>query len=298
MSARLAAAPAATPSSAARGVGCILASALLFSTAGLFTGLVAADPWTILVWRGVCGGLFLAGCVAWQGGLRALHPWRWLSRPALAAAGCSTLGTLLYIHALRLSSVAEVTLLFATAPFLAAAFAWAWHGEKPARATLLASLLALAGVALMTGAAPGSGHLLGNLLALGMTALIAAMMVIIRRHRALPMLPAACLSAFASALLALPLARPFAVTGAEAGWLALFGAGQFGLGLLLLTQGSRLLPGARAALLGNAELPLAPLWVWLAFGSLPPAGAWAGGLVVVLALAIDLLAARQAAAPR
>nr|WP_256476611.1 DMT family transporter [Siccirubricoccus soli] len=280
----------ASPAAAGLGPACILASALLFSTAGVFTGLVTADPWTILVWRGAFAGLVLAAGTAWRGGWGALRPRRWLSRPALAVAACSTLGTLLFIHALRLTTVAEVTLLYATAPFLAAAFAWAWHGERPARSTLLASLLALAGVAVMTGAAPGRDGLAGNLLALGMTASIAAMMVIIRRHRTLPMLPAAALSAFASALLALPLARPLAVTGTEAAWLALFGAGQFGLGLLLLTEGSRLLPGARAALLGNAELPLAPLWVWLAFGSLPPPGTWLGGAVVALALAIDLKA--------
>jgi drug/metabolite transporter (DMT)-like permease len=142
------------------------------------------------------------------------------------------------------------------------------------------------------GVSPAAGHLAGNLLALGMTILIATMMVVIRRHRDRPMLPASSLSALACVVLAWPFARPFAVTGADLGWLALFGTMQFGLGLLLLTLGSRLLPGARTALLNNIELPLAPLWVWLVFGQQPTAASWIGGSVVALALAIDLLAGR------
>ncbi|MDB5401822.1 MAG: putative rane protein of unknown function, partial [Rhodopila sp.] len=73
------------------------------------------------------------------------------------------------------------------------------HGCGPAnaRATLVASGLALSGVVVMFGAALTIGHLLGDLLALAMTVLMALMMVIIRRYRHVSMLPAACVSAFA-----------------------------------------------------------------------------------------------------
>ncbi|MDB5378416.1 MAG: eamA-like transporter family protein [Rubritepida sp.] len=71
---------------------------------------------------------------------------------------------------------------------------------------------------------------------------------------------------------------------------------QFGLGLLLFTLGSRLLAGARVALLGNLELPLAPLWMGLTFGQQPSAASWVGGGVVALALALDPIAGRRAAA--
>src|SRR5262245_4250723 len=46
-----------------RGVLLILGSATAFATAGFFTRLVAADAWSILFWRGVFGGLFIAGFV-------------------------------------------------------------------------------------------------------------------------------------------------------------------------------------------------------------------------------------------
>ena len=55
------------------------------------------------------------------------------------------------------------------------------------------------------------GHLVGDLLAFGMTVCMAVMMLIIRRHDATPMLPAACLSALLCPLLVWPFATPFEV---------------------------------------------------------------------------------------
>jgi drug/metabolite transporter (DMT)-like permease len=142
----------------------------------------------------------------------------------------------------------------------------------------------------MFGAALSVGNALGDLLALLMTVLIALMMVVIRRNRQVSMLPAACLSAFACALIVLPLAHPANVTMQDLGLLGLFGTMQFGLGLLLLTIGSRLISATRASLLANLELPFAPLWVWLAFGEVPSNLTWIGGSIVFAALLLDLAA--------
>lgn len=281
-----------------RGSALIAASALTFSTAGLFTGLIQADAWTILFWRCLLGGLFIGGYILWRQGAAGLQAFRAIGRPGLMAAACSTLGTICFVHALRLTTVADVTIIYATAPFIAAGLAWLWLRQGESRATLGASLLALLGVAVMTGPALARGHFTGNLLALAMTALIATMMVIIRRHRSISMLPAACLSAFACALLVWPFASPAGVTGWDMIWLTLFGTIQFGLGLLLLTLGSRLMSAARAALIGNLELPLAPLWVWLAFGAVPAPATWLGGAIVMAALLLDMIAGRRCPSER
>lgn len=266
----------------------IIASAAAFSTAGLFTRLLPTDAWTMLFWRGLFGGLLIAAVIAWQEGRQVSRAFRAIGRAGLLAAACSTLGTICFILALRDTSVAEVTIIFATAPFLAAAMAWAWGAERPRLVTLIAIALALLGVVVMVGAGRGGGGTLGRLLAFGMTALMALMMVVIRRNRQVSMLPAACLSAFACAALVLPLANPAAVTSGELALLFAFGTTQFGLGLLLLTIGSRRIPATRASLLGNLELPFAPLWVWLAFGEAPSIAATIGGAIVAAAIALDL----------
>jgi drug/metabolite transporter (DMT)-like permease len=70
-------------------------------------------------------------------------------------------------------------------------------------------------------------------------------------------------------------------------WLALFGAGQIGLGLILLTIGARLIPAAQVALISLLEVVLGPLWVWLADGERPRAGTLIGGAVVVAAVILQ-----------
>lgn len=156
----------------------IATSAAAFSTAGLFTGLIAADVWTILFWRGVFGGLFIGAYIAWRHRAATVGAFRSIGRPGLVAAACSTVATICFVHALRRTTVADVTIIYATAPLVAAAVTWLWTRERENRITLGASVLALLGVLVMFRGALTAGHLVGNLLALAMTVLIATMMVI------------------------------------------------------------------------------------------------------------------------
>ena len=157
----------------------------------------------------------------------------------------------------------------------------------------MASTVALLGVVVTVVPALGSGRLLGDALALLMTLLISAMMVVIRHHRDICMLPAASLSAFLCSLLVWPLAEPASATGWNFFYLVLFGTTQFGLGLLLLTIGTRLVSATRSALIGALETPLAPAIVWLALGEVPPLMTCVGGAIVLAAVVGDLLFTRE-----
>ena len=209
----------------------ITASAAAFSLAGFFTRLIALDAWTLLFWRGVYGGLFIAGDIVWVHGRETVAVIRGIGRAGLLVAACSTLATVCFINALTRTSVADVMVINATTPFFAAAIAWLGTGERESRVTLIASVAALLGVVLTFDGALPAGRLFGNLLALVMTILISAMMVIIRARRDTQMLPASCLSAFALAVLVAPLANPGAGFGPNFIYLVLFGIAQFGLGL-------------------------------------------------------------------
>jgi drug/metabolite transporter (DMT)-like permease len=122
-----------------------------------------------------------------------------------------------------------------------------------------------------------------------MALLLSAMMVVIRHHQRVSMLPAASLSAFLSAIAVLPLAHPATAFGPHFIWFVLFGTMQFGLGLLLLTLGARLISAARSALISALEVPLACIWVWLAFSEVPSTASFAGGAIVMAAVVADLI---------
>ncbi len=263
----------------------VVAAAAVFSTSGLFTRLIAADAWTTIFWRGAFSGLAVAGYLVWRhraaGAAAALAA---VGRPGCLVAACLAVGMVSFIAALRTTSVANVAIIYATAPLLTAAVAWLWSGERAQAGTLAASLVAGAGVVAMVGGAPGPGDLRGGLFALAMTLALAVAMVALRRHREVPMVPVTCLAAGLTALAAWPAASPLSVGAADLGWLVLFGAGQMSLGFVLLTVGSQLVRPAENALVGALDAPLAPLWVWVAFGEVPAPATLAGGAVVLAAV--------------
>jgi drug/metabolite transporter (DMT)-like permease len=136
----------------------------------------------------------------------------------------------------------------------------------------------------MVGGSVQLGNWLGDMFALAMTLSLSLMMVVIRRHKDRPMTAVAGLSPLLTTLLVWPLAAPGGVGPVDLGNLALFGILQNGLGLLLLTWGTRFLPAAQGALIGALDAPLAPIWVWLAFDEIPPTLTLIGGAVVMLAV--------------
>ena len=274
------------------GVMLVTASTVAYSTAGYFTRLIELDPWTILFWRGLYAGLTILAFIGWQRRgqtLDAFAEFRW---PHMAVALCSALATIALINALRLTSVADVLVISATAPFMTAAIAWVWIGERTRAVTLIASAAALCGVIITISGARASGVITGDLLAIIMAFFLSVMMVIIRKHRDISMLPATCLSAFLCSALVLPFAAPSSAQGASMILLMLFGATQFGLGLLLLTLGTPLISATRTALIRTIDVPLSRLWVWLAVGEVPPAAACTGGAIIMVAVVSDNLAKR------
>jgi drug/metabolite transporter (DMT)-like permease len=131
------------------------------------------------------------------------------------------------------------------------------------------------GVSIMVNGAVAVGHLIGDLLAFGMTSLMAVMMLIIRRQHKTPMLPAACLSALLCPLVVWPFAASLEIGKTDLVKLFLFGTTQFGLGLVFLVVGGRLVS---VTLINKLELPLAVAWVWVCLSETPASASLIGGL--------------------
>lgn len=210
---------------------------------------------------------------------------RAIRRPGIAAALCSTTATIFYINALRHTSVADVAVLFATAPFITAALGCVWLGVREPWTTIAASFVTVLGVAIMMGGAITEGHLFGDILGFGMALCMAMMMLIIRQYHETPMLPAACISALLCPLLVWPFASPLDIGTIDLLKLFLFGTTQFGLGLILLMIGGQLVSATENALINTLETPLAVSWVWVCFSEVPSNTSLMGGIVVMAAVA-------------
>jgi drug/metabolite transporter (DMT)-like permease len=290
-----------TASQRRTGIALVIAAAVAWSTAPFFTRLLPFDSWTILFWRGLFGGGLIAAVLVLTQGRSGLRDLAMMGKSGWLVASLSTLGMVCFIPALQLTSVSNVAVIIATGPFVAAALAWMWLREAARWRTLLASLVALCGVAIIVSDAQASSDIFGIGLACLMTLAIAAMTVAVRRHKNTPMVAAAALSNVLGSLVSIPFAQSItAVTGADVFIFAMFGFFQVALGLTLFFLGSRLLPSGQASLIATLETPLMPFWVWLAFQEIPARRALVGGALVIGAVMADVIGdarARRQGAP-
>jgi drug/metabolite transporter (DMT)-like permease len=291
----------ATPDLAAdRTLGIILvsSSAAVFGLTGVLTKSIHADPLTIICWRGFVGSILVALYVLWRrhrsGGRKSLRlGWRgWL----LAVEGA--LASIAFISAFKFTFVANVAIIYATAPFVTALLAFVLVGERVRLQTLAAAAVSLCGVAIMVWSGFGSGHLFGDGLALLMTIGSALYMIMVRAFRDTPVVWAGAVSAFLLFVLGWFVTDPLAVSFRDAVLLVTFGA-SFALSSILWTEGARLIPAAESGLLGSAEVPFAILFAYLFLGEIAPAASLVGGAIVLAAVFVhagrDWLVARQSA---
>lgn len=285
-----------TASARSRRVGILLvvASTFAWSTAGLFMRLLAVDVWSILFWRSIFAALFIGIAALWCFREKSLRD-TWLLDPlSILATVCSTVGMIAFIPALSMTTVANVAIIYATLPFVASALAWLWLGETPSARILLFAAVAVGGAIGAVGwPSIATSHDIGNILAFAMTLAMAAMTILIRGCHTLPLLSMSCLSNVLCALVIWPFASSLAITPESFSLLALFGLVQMAFGLTLFAAGARLIPAAETALISTIELPLGPLWVWLAFAETPSLRIIVGGMIVMTAVFCYLISERR-----
>ncbi len=273
------------------GVALLVLSAVTFSSAGIFTKAVAADAWSVIFWRGLSGALFSLLFLALRGKIR--DELARFAFPAVLATLIGASGTAAFLPAFKLTSVANVSLIWATAPLLAALLAWIAIRERPSKRVMLCSVLALLGVAITVSGSQGSANLLGDALAFWMTLMMAGMMVLYRVWPDTPTVLPAALSSFVLLGPALWISDPLAVSGFEIGVLIVFGL-IFAIASITLAEGARRVPSAQAALISLLETPLAPFWALLILAEAPSVQAIAGGAIIMTAILTSQSKARKA----
>jgi drug/metabolite transporter (DMT)-like permease len=263
------------------GILLVLLATVAWSAGGLFTRLLPFDLWTIVAWRGVFGTLFIGTYVLWRYGRDTLGTIRRMGRMGAFITLCSTAAITLFVPAFQRTSVANAFTIYAALPFIAAGISWFWLRERPTARTLLASAVAMAGIAVMLGPS-AEGPRLGDLLAILATTATALLTVSIRKSRHIEMVPVACLANILSVLVAAPLAAHlFDLTPRDYLVAAGFGLVPMTMGLMLYVIGSALIPAALATLINTMEAPFGAFWAWIGIGEVPATTTFIGGAIVL-----------------
>ena len=265
----------------------MIVSGLGFGATGAISRSIDADAWQMASWRGLIGGtgalvyVWLRGRVG--GSQTRLRLGATLGPQGLLLLVPAALSMILYIDALQRTEVANVTVIAATIPFLAAGLAWLILRERLRRSTVVAAVAALAGVTLTVAGNLGPGDLDGNLRAVVLALTLALLIVLIRRFEGADAVLALGSAGVLLFVVALIVSDPLGVAADQMPLIVFFGL-VFAVSLVLWTEGVRLIPAAEAGLLASSETPFSILLAWIVLSEAPPLATVAGGLLVMGAI--------------
>lgn len=278
-----------------RGIAFVFAAMVAWSLTGFFTRSVSTDLWTTMAYRSFFGGLVLTALLVQRERGRWLAAFRAMDRHAVLLGVMQFVCAMTTIASLFHTTVANNTVIYATAPFWTAGLGRLMLGEPIHRRTVVAALVSMVGVVVIVRASLGEARILGDLLAFAMTISFAITIVLMRMRPTTAILPPSILNAGLNCAVALPFASLGSASAHDIGVLAVFGFTNYGLAFLLFLAGSRLIPAAQVALITTLDIAVAPMIVWATHGEAPGNAGLLGGAIVFAAVVGHIVAGQIAA---
>lgn len=267
------------------GVTLVILGGFFLSTSGiLLRNIETASGWQILFYRGLTFSLtlFLLLLLRYRTGIGTAF--RAIGKPGLWAALVLGLGSICYIFAILLTTVANAVFIIGAAPLATAFVAWLVLGERTSRFGVTAMLLSLVGIGLMFADGLLEGRWAGNVAALGVVASFVVFLLIVRGKRKTDMLPATCLGGIVMAGVAAMFIESFVISNHDLVIAIIMGCLQFGIGFWCFTVASRYIMASEVALFSLTESILGPIWVWIGVGEKPSWLTLAGSAVVLVSV--------------
>ena len=287
-----------------RGLMAVLAGGFALSFTGpIFRMLEEAGAWQILFYRtsSLTVGVLLVVAFRSRGDL--VPAFRAIGRPGLLAGAIMGFGFPFFTMALVHTTVADALFLISTAPLFAALIGWLVLRETVRAATWIASLVALAGVAVMFGDGFAGGGFLGKAMAIGAATALASYTVCVRTRPLVDMSPALVIAGLIASVLAAT-ADNLGVSLHDLLLCLFMGGVLASFGFVMYTYGPKYVPAAEVMLLSLSEVVLGPVWAVLIVGEIPSYYTIAGGVIVLAAVVLFSLLSlrrvrgrREAAAP-
>lgn len=290
----------ATATRPTQGLILVAGSAVLWSFGGTIERFIGVDDRaTIIFWRSFFAAIFLLVFLIWRDGLRgAMQRITGMGLPGVLVTLCFAIASSAFVVALAYTTVANILLVQAGVPLIAALLGWLLFAERVSLATWIAIACVIIGIAIMVSESfTGEVSPVGDMFSILIAVAFAIATVTTRHAPHIGMTPAVLAGTVIACIGSSFFVSKFAVSSHDLGWLFLFGAINLGLGLAMFSIGARMIPAAFAALVGTLEPILGPIWVWLIHGEVASSLTLLGGGIVFASLfiytLIDWLRSRQ-----
>ncbi|KQS80855.1 hypothetical protein ASG25_04815 [Rhizobium sp. Leaf384] len=266
------------------GIYLVIASAVLWSTAGLFVRMADMDVWSLVAWRSAFSVITLGAFMLVRTTTVRPRPAKTFGLPGVVACLVSAVTAISYIVSLQWTTVANVMTVYAALPFVATGIAFVWLRDQVTCRFVIAGCAAFIGVAISVGAAVSATDILGVLAALVMTVGCATQIVITKRFPSMDSTMMTVYAALVCLCVSLPLMQVSLPSPTQLFACAFYGVLTTGVGYILLLLGSRRIGSGEAGLLSMLDVVLGPLWVLLFYNEHISLPVLAGGTIVLAAV--------------
>ena len=258
--------------------------------------LIQADILTITFWRALIPGILIS--------IAVLSFYRKPTLSFIKSPGVSgiifivahSIGTLLFVVAIELTSIASALFIISTSPVFAAIISRIFLNEKISLRMIFTIIGALIGIGFITF---GSFNVeeffaVGDIAALGVAICLAISLTAARSASNFSMIPAVGISSLLTPLCIFYFIQPFNLLFIDWIYILLLGVVFAPIATCLIATGPRYITSAEVSLLLLLEAVLAPILAWLILFEIPHSSTIYGGLIVLSVLIIsNIIALRQ-----
>ncbi|MDY0051165.1 MAG: DMT family transporter, partial [Aliarcobacter sp.] len=196
---------------------------------------------------------------------------------------------ILFIEAVKTTTVANVVIIFSTAALFSALIAYILYKEKIAKNVLYASFFMFIGLYIIFNSSLEFGRLQGNIFALLCTILFSISFVLLSKYKEMDRVVLTAFSGISLSVLAYILSDDLIIDMNNLLIVMFMGLIISSFSRVLIGNGAKYISASEVSLLMLIETIMAPIWVWIFLNEIPTIYTFIGGSVIIITLIINSL---------
>ena len=257
-----------------------------------FGGLIVksfegANLWQILFWRQFFFSLIVALYLLFTYKKNFFKSFYISGLPGFIGGLILAFGFVAYVFSMYTTTVANTNFIITTETIFLALFGYFFLKEKINLITFISIILGMSGVLIILGSSlsiQSSEQFLGNIVAFIMPISFAVLVIIIRKHPNVDMVPAQFTAGIFAAIIGFFIAENLSISLHDLFLALTAGFFQIGFGFILITVGSQTTPAAVVGVLMLTESVFGPLWAWMFIKEIPPTAVLIGGAIIIFSI--------------
>lgn len=203
---------------------------------------------------------------------------------------CSVLmggSNIFFISAIKITTVANVVIIFSTSALLSSLFAYILFKEKITKNIYISSFFMFIGLFIIFNDKLEFGSLLGNIYALLCTASFSISFVLLSKYKEMNRVILTSYSGLVLSVIAYLLSDDLSINLSTLLIVMIMGLLVTPISRVLIGNGSKYINASEVSLLMLIETIMAPIWVWIFLKEVPSSYTFIGGSIIVLTLIIN-----------